>query len=101
MTGNELVELSPTVDHVVPIAVGGADDESNCITTSMCNNMRKGNQSAFAMGWELAPPGDLADWDGLTGWFRGYFEAHREELSAGSGAGYLEKWYSLLGKVGG
>jgi hypothetical protein len=31
-------ELYPTLDHLVPVARGGADDESNVVTTSMLRN---------------------------------------------------------------
>ena len=36
-------ELYPSLDHVVPVARGGADDESNAVTTSMVRNAAKGN----------------------------------------------------------
>lgn len=62
-------ELSPTVDHVVPIARGGADDESNWVTTSMLRNGAKANWTLEELGWTLRPPGDPARWDGLMGWF--------------------------------
>ncbi len=62
-------ELHPTIDHVVPVARGGADDESNVVTTSMLRNSAKSNWLLDEVGWsaELAPiaPG----WDGLVGWF--------------------------------
>jgi hypothetical protein len=39
-------EMFPTIDHLVPVARGGADDESNWITTSMVRNAAK---SAFTL----------------------------------------------------
>ena len=36
-------ELFPTVDHVVPIARGGADEPANWATTSMFRNSAKSN----------------------------------------------------------
>jgi 5-methylcytosine-specific restriction endonuclease McrA len=62
-------KLSPTVDHVVPVSRGGEDDLSNLVTTSQLRNSAKGNWLLAELGWELHSPGDLAAWDGLTGWF--------------------------------
>jgi 5-methylcytosine-specific restriction endonuclease McrA len=59
-------ELAPTLDHIVPIARGGADEPENWVTTSMLSNARKANWTLEEFGWELLPPGDLAEWDGLT-----------------------------------
>ena len=62
-------ELYPTIDHIVPVARGGADDEPNVVTTSMLRNSAKSNWLLNEVAWpsELAPivPG----WDGLVGWF--------------------------------
>jgi 5-methylcytosine-specific restriction endonuclease McrA len=63
-------KLSPTVDHVVPVSRGGQDDLSNLVTTSQLRNSAKGNWLLSELDWELHPPGDLATWDGLTGWFQ-------------------------------
>lgn len=62
-------QLSPTVDHVVPVSRGGVDDESNWVTTSQLRNSAKGNWLPSELGWTLHPRGDLAAWDGLLGWF--------------------------------
>ena len=60
-------ELFPTVDHVVPIARGGGDDESNWVTTSMLHNSAKSNWKLEELGWQLLPAGDIEQWDGLLG----------------------------------
>jgi hypothetical protein len=62
-------ELSPTIDHVVPLARGGLDEEANVVTTSMVRNAAKSNWLLRELGWpeELAPP--RAGWDGLLPWF--------------------------------
>jgi hypothetical protein len=62
-------ELWPTVDHVVPVARGGNDDPSNWVTTSMLRNAAKGHWTLEELEWKLVPAGQLADWDGLSGWF--------------------------------
>src|ERR1700675_4899197 len=36
-------EVGATVDHLIPVSRGGADDDSNWVTTSMVRNSAKGN----------------------------------------------------------
>ena len=62
-------ELTPTLDHVVPVFHGGADDASNLVTTSMLCNSRKANWTLEEMGWTLHPAAPDGQWDGLTGLF--------------------------------
>ena len=69
-------ELAPTVDHIIPVARGGADSEENWITTSMLRNAAKANWTLDELGWPLLPPGDFSEWDGLTRWMVGYVEQH-------------------------
>jgi hypothetical protein len=64
-------ELSPTVDHVIPVARGGADSEANWVTTSMRRNSAKSNWTLQELGWILQSPGSMTDWDGLLSWFVG------------------------------
>jgi hypothetical protein len=73
-------ELSPTVDHVVPVCLGGADDPSNWVTTSMLRNSAKGNWRLEELGWSLVPAGDLRKWDGLLGWFGRYVASSPQVL---------------------
>ncbi len=84
-------ELSPTLDHVVPIAFGGADDESNLVTTSMLRNSAKANWTLEELGWKLYPAGRYEDWDGLTAWFREYVAAHEDCLRDRA----IARWYRL------
>ena len=74
-------DLTATVDHVEPACRGGADDESNWVTTSMARNSAKGNYSLEDLGWSLHPMGDMADWDGLLGWYLDFTEAHPEVVA--------------------
>lgn len=62
-------ELCPTMDHVVPVAREGKDDESNWVTTSMLRNSAKANWKLEELGWTLLPADQLSKWDGLTTWF--------------------------------
>jgi hypothetical protein len=62
-------ELVPTIDHVVPVSRGGADNETNWVTTSMVKNAAKANFTLEEIGWQLYPEGTGDSWDGLTSWF--------------------------------
>jgi len=62
-------ELCPTVDHIVPVALGGADAEVNWVSCSMLTNSIKANWSLAQLRWHLHPAGSLSEWDGLLGWF--------------------------------
>lgn len=80
-------ELSPTLDHVVPVSRGGADDESNWVTTSMLRNSAKANFTLDELGWELLSTGGDR-WDGMMGWFVQQVEA---DIAKRQDA-YLRKW---------
>lgn len=62
-------ELQPTIDHVIPIAQGGADDSSNWATTSMRGNQAKSRFKLDQLHWTLYPEGAIEDWDGLSSLF--------------------------------
>lgn len=81
-------ELLPTVDHVVPIARGGEDNEQNIITTSMLNNSIKSNWQLQELGWTLREAGNLADWDGLTSQFLELVRKNSELLEDS----YIKRW---------
>src|SRR5262245_43095336 len=65
-------EVSATLDHVIPVSRGGADDESNWVTTSMARNGAKMNWTLDELGWELRPAGAISEWDGMMNWFLEY-----------------------------
>ncbi len=81
-------ELSATIDHLVPVTRGGADDESNWVTTSMARNSAKLNRTLTELGWTLHACGDIKEWDGLAGWFLRYGEQHPDAVR-----GQLQQWY--------
>lgn len=62
-------DLFPTIDHLIPIALGGDDNESNWITTSMIRNSAKSNWTIEEIGWILHDKGQLDNWDGLIKYF--------------------------------
>ncbi|MEZ4324856.1 MAG: HNH endonuclease [Polyangiales bacterium] len=96
-------ELFPTVDHVVPIARGGTDDESNWMTCSMLRNSAKAHWTLDELGWHVVPSGDLATWDGLTSWFVRFVSPAMETSgdtalaarlsSAGRSGEYIRRWW--------
>ncbi len=73
-------ELYASVDHVVPVARGGAHEVGNWVTTSFMHNLIKSHWTLEDLGWERRPPGRLGDWDGMLGWFLKYTEG-RSDLS--------------------
>ena len=81
--------LGCTVDHLQPVTQGGADDDSNWVTTSMAHNFAKGNYSLDQLGWTLHPPGDFGKWDGLLDWFLEFTAMHPESLDTSN----LRQWH--------
>jgi hypothetical protein len=89
-------ELFPTIDHVHPIARGGADGEANWVTTSMLRNSAKANWTLSELGWSLHPPGSVTDWDGLMRRFLELVDADRSVLDQS----YLRRWHAAAVRVG-
>jgi hypothetical protein len=77
-------ELYPTVDHIDPIARGGADDEKNWVSTSMIHNSIKDHWTLKELGWELKPPGDMKNWDGMINWYLETASANLPMVASGS-----------------
>lgn len=84
-------ELFPTIDHVLPIGRGGADEMENWATTSMLRNSAKAHWMLAELDWQMIPAGDVAEWDGLSSWFIDYAAAHPEQIA---GNAYIRKWLS-------
>ena len=84
-------ELTPTIDHIYPIAKGGEDDESNWVTTSMKNNSIKSNYTLDELQWKLYPRGEIVEWDGLTSVFLKLVEKDKELLEDH----YIRSWYKV------
>lgn len=63
-------QLSPTIDHVIPVARGGEENnDSNVVTTSMLSNSAKSNWLLAELGWSLRRTPANSGWDGLLPWF--------------------------------
>lgn len=83
-------ELFPTLDHVIPIARGGADNDDNLVTTSMLRNSAKANWTLDELGWTLLPSGNLQNWNGLMHWFKDYVSRDRSILKQR----YFQHWFA-------
>ena len=88
-------ELCPTIDHIVPISMGGKDNPDNWATTSMLNNSIKSNWSLEQMRWSLFDAGDFNDWDGLTKQFVLFVESNSELLQDN----YIKSYYKASLKL--
>lgn len=62
-------DLCPTIDHLIPTARGGEDNDSNWMTTSMLRNSAKSNWTIEELGWTVYDSGRLTNWDGLVHYF--------------------------------
>jgi len=88
-------ELFPTIDHVRPVSRGGQDAEENRVTTSMLRNSAKAHWELSELGWDLHPPGDHTEWDGLTGWFVRYLSAEPAPLAVP----YVGRWFRASAEI--
>lgn len=84
-------ELSPTIDHVIPVSAGGKDVTENWVTTSMLHNSIKSNWSLEQLQWKLYPAGSLDEWDGLTDLFLKMVESNDKLLEDN----YIKNWYKV------
>jgi hypothetical protein len=82
-------EVGATIDHLVPVSRGGADDESNWMTTSMARNSAKMNWTLAELGWALHAPGDFREWDGLLRWFLEFTATRPAALASAS----VQQWH--------
>ena len=84
-------QLLPTIDHIIPVTRGGADEETNWVTTSQLRNGAKSNGLLEELGWELHERGDLDDWDGMIRWYVAHINQSRKFLDDN----YLSSWYRV------
>ena len=88
-------ELYPSIDHINPIARGGPDSEDNWVTTSMIRNSAKSNWTIEELEWEIHPPGNFEDWDGLLQWFFDFVNIKPNILEDSS----IKKWHNPAKKA--
>ncbi len=88
---NAYWEFIPTVDHIYPVALGGADSEGNWATTSMLHNSIKNNWTLEQLNWKLYDAGNYEEWDGLTALFIELVNSDKSLLEDS----YIKKWYKL------
>ena len=81
-------ELFPTIDHLIPVAREGTNNESNLVTTSMARNAAKANFTIEEIGWKLLPGGDVKVWDGQMSWFS--FEVAKDPMLLSDP--YIRRW---------
>lgn len=82
-------ELTPTIDHVIPVALGGIDDASNWVTTSMLHNQIKSVWTLEQLNWSLRERGDIREWDGLTQTFMKLVANDKNLLNDA----YIKRWF--------
>ena len=87
--------LSPTLDHLIPIARGGADDETNWVCTSMFRNQIKAHWTVEEIGWRLHSPGGNSNWDGLLGWYMETIDEKRHYLNEP----FHQRWHRAAARV--
>lgn len=83
-------ELFPTIDHIVPVARGGLDEEENLVCCSMLTNSIKSNWALEQLQWQLYPPGHVRDWDGMLQWFIHHVQAEPGLLTIP----YIKRWHT-------
>lgn len=88
-----------SLEHVEPVAIGGAEAEDNWITTSAARNQVRSRFSLDALGWQIQPRNPLPNWDGGLRSFLRLLEAHGELLEGPHGP-YLKQWQKLVREVG-
>ena len=84
-------ELTPTIDHIFPIARGGEDTPDNWATTSMMHNLIKNNWTLEQLKWKLYPAGNFIEWDGLTNLFIEIVDTSPNLLKDN----YILTWYNV------
>lgn len=85
----------PTVDHIVPISLGGDNSIDNLVTTSMLHNTSKFNRTLQEVGWTLHAPGNLMDWDGMSSAFIETIGKNPNLLEDR----YILTWYTISSKL--
>lgn len=70
VTHPAVISRSPAVDHVVPAAWGGSNEEENLVTACTPCNSVKSDMNLDQIGWRVVEVSDPR-WDGLFRYYRG------------------------------
>ena len=89
-------ELYPSVDHIIPLAVGGTNKKENLVCTTYKRNQAKLAARPEEIGWTLHPAGKLEDWDGKIYWFMDYVTNHSKLLDDK----HIRDWYEACCALG-
>lgn len=81
-----------SLEHVEPLATGGAEADDNWITTSMARNMVRSRFSLAALGWTVQPRAPLPDWDGGLGEMLDLLQAYPHLLDDEKHGTALRQW---------
>ncbi len=91
VTHPAIAARSPAIDHVKPVAHGGAlVDPANLATACYPCNSIKADFTLEQLGWTLAPIRGT-EWRGLTEWYRPLWERAKKPKP-----GYHEAWLRAL-----
>lgn len=88
-------ELFPTIDHIIPITLGGADSIENWACCSMLTNSIKSNWTLKQLQWELLSPGNIGEWDGMIIWFINQVKANQNLLKNN----YIKRWFNAANEI--
>ena len=89
-------QLFPTIDHIIPVSRGGADEPANWVCTSQLRNSKKSSLLLEEIGWKLHKPGNPNEWDGLMKWFKVYASENPTVLEDK----YILSWHKAADGVG-
>ena len=88
-------ELIPSLDHVIPLARNGKDEEENIVTTSMLKNSIKANWTLKELGWKKIEVKNLPNWDGLVNWYIDFYQKNISDLRPLPNYSYFKHWYDI------
>lgn len=88
-------DLSPTIDHIVPVTRGGANNIENLVTTSMKRNSAKSNFTLEELDWKLYTPSINEQWDGKLNWFNKMIAEYPALLNNRN----IKEWFMAARKV--
>lgn len=87
---------SASLEHLDPVASGGAETDDNWITTSMARNQVRSRYPLQSLGWTVQARARRDDWDGGLGQFKRLIANRPELLSHAAWGRYLERWHRAV-----